>query len=96
MAFSGVVYAPGARFRVTESGVSILGYLPRQRRNWTQPLPVGTVVTCTGFGRGSDTDHGVEFTCDAAEIAGAEHCIVTPVVGGPQNCHPEPGLLEAI
>lgn len=95
MAFGGVVYAPGARFRVRVPGVSVVGFQPRTQRNWLQPLPVGTVVTCTGFGRGVDCC-GVEFTCAAAEFAGAIHCEITPVVDDPDNCRPAPGLLEPI
>lgn len=95
----GTDYTPGRRFRVIREGASLAGMVserPFSSQGWSQQLPVGTVITCTGFGPGwgSDPGYGVEWASDEATRAGAFSLEFRPGAGGIWNQHPAPGYLE--
>lgn len=95
----GVEYAPGKRFRVTREGARLVGMVstrPFSAQGWSQALPVGTVITCTGFGPGwgSDPGFGVGWTSGEAARSSAFSLEFRPGAGGIWNQHPAPGYLE--
>jgi len=98
--FDGVLYAPGRRFRVVAEGVRLSGLVPVAGggRGWSGELPVGTVVTCLGYGPGwgSDPGSGVEFSSEAGLHAGAAGGALHPGTGTAFDRRPAPGLLEAL
>ena len=99
VAYDGVIFAPGATFRVVRDGLSLSGMVYAGRSawgGWKQDLHVGDTLTCTGFGRGwgGDPGYGVEFTTEASQTAGATHCDAHPAAGGVWSYHPAPGYLE--
>jgi hypothetical protein len=99
--FDGLRYTPGARFRIVRNGAVLRGMtlVGRGRfRGWSQPLHVGDVLHCTGFGPGwgSDPGYGVEFTSERSVADGAVHCDVSPHVGGAWSYRPDPSFVEAV
>lgn len=95
---TGVVYAPGAKFKVVSEGVYVSGMKPDHRWSNTwggyrEDLPVGTVIECNGFGPGwgSDPGYGIEW-----KIEGVDHVEVRPAIGGVWAYRPAPGLLEPV
>jgi hypothetical protein len=97
----GVTYTPGATFRVSKAGAKLTGLTPSggsSLSGWGQPLQVGDVLTCTGYGPGwgGDPGYGIEFTSEQSIASGAIHCAVWPTAGGPFNYRPAPGYLDPI
>lgn len=95
--YDGISYAPGALFRVTAAGARLSGWTPIHggAAGWSQDLEPGDLLTCTGHGQGmgADPGYGVEFTSAESEGAGAFHCTVQPMTGGPFSYRPVPGIL---
>lgn len=96
----GITYAPGRRFRVTASGVRLIGMVPGRGGygGWQQELHPGDIVTCTGYGPGfgMDLGMGVEFTTGQSDAARASHCDIWPQSGSIWDCRPAPGTLEPV
>jgi hypothetical protein len=97
----GLVYAPGARFKVARKGMHLFGMVPSGPaawKGWSQELRPGDILTCTGYGPGfgADPGYGVEFTTPESEAAGADHCDVHPSHGGVWCYRPVPGGIEVI
>jgi len=94
---TGVEYAVGALFRVTQEGAKLSGWTPRQgyHQGWGQDLHVGDVIECTGFGPGwgSDPGYGVEWTSPEAKAVHASAVMFRPYVGGAWAYRPAPGYL---
>lgn len=93
----GVVYAPGAAFRVTSESAVLSGSVPGPDgalSDWEQALRPGDLLTCTGDGPGLGSDPGctIGFTSAESERAGAFHCELGPAAGGPFTARPAPGL----
>jgi hypothetical protein len=100
-AFDGLVYAPGARFRVVAEGGRLSGWASSGRSSWSgwsQQLHVGDVIVCTGFGAGwgSDPGFGVEFTSEVSAAAGVGSCEFYPSDGGAWSYRPPVGFLEPV
>lgn len=99
--YDGVTYAPGSRFRVIATGVTLDGMRSEGRGawgGWRQELTPGDIVTCTGYGPGwgGDPGYGVEFTTDESEAAHACNCEIKPSTGTIFDYRPAPGLLEPL
>lgn len=93
----GVLYEPGAKFRVVREGARITGLTesryPGVMKDSRRYLSVGDVIECAGYGAGwgSDPGFGVEFRDPDMGLVEFH-----PWIGGPFNYRPEPGYLEPV